>query len=188
MISLSEKVVLVLEFSHYPAIFQLDCSMIAIVEFISQIWGVPILDNLAPLRERSIQSGRFSEIVIHRTDECRVVDVQDCAESIKELPPGLELIRTMPELILQRGSCTPLRDHSQLADVRGSRIDRGTDQLTLIHIPAPGREVRRVSVEHLIRSLIFFLDPRPVLEYHIKKSHVIPRSLIVLRSPNTTSA
>ena len=99
-IFLTKEIVLVLVFCHYSALVELNCSDLPVTESVFYPNLAPVLDQLTLLRKHREHPRYNHPLIEYRCNKRGVIYIQDSAEPIKELAPGLELIRALSELAL----------------------------------------------------------------------------------------
>ena len=150
-VALTEKVVAVLEARHDPDLLKLNGCGEAVTELEAHPRISAELHQLGLIRQHRVDPSRVAALVDDRHDQRRGLYVQDCREPVKELPPGLPLVRTEAQLVLQARLGRALHRDLQLADVPRPGVNGRPDQLALIDLAAPAVPHRRVAVEQLER-------------------------------------
>ena len=152
VVVLAENIALVLEFCHNAAPRHFNGGGLAAAECVAQPGRVPVLHDLAAGRQHGEHADGLTKLIDDRHNKGGILHLQNRTETVKELPPGLPLIRPLPEAGLQFRVCGPLHGDAQLAGVGGRGVDRGAHDLALIQLAAPGQKAGRIAVQRCPES------------------------------------
>ena len=147
VVVLAKNIALVLEFCHNAAPRHFNGGGLAAAECIAQPGRGPILHDFTAGRQHGEHADCLTKLIDDRHNKGGVLHLQDCAKPVQELPPGLPLIRPLPETSLQFRICRSLHGDAQLAGVGGRGVDRGAHDLALIQLTTPSQKAGRVAVQ-----------------------------------------